>query len=78
MRAPVPALALSLSLALGACTNASGDIDWARTAGLAVGIAAVGGLVYAATRERDDEAASCRRRYEGRQLRACLERARRH
>ncbi|MBI3505352.1 MAG: hypothetical protein HY059_10960 [Proteobacteria bacterium] len=80
MRGKPVAVALVVALLLPGCTNSAGSIDWLRTTGLAVGVLAVGGLVYSATQardRRDDADEYCRRNYGGAQQRACIERARR-
>lgn len=50
----LPALALSASLALGACQYPDGTTDWGSTAALGIGAAAVTGLVIAASNSNND------------------------
>jgi hypothetical protein len=50
----LPALALSASLALGACQNPDGTTDWGSTAALGIGAAAVAGLVAVAANNNND------------------------
>ena len=49
----LPALALSASLLMGACTDPYGNPDYGATLGLAAGAAALGGIAYLATQDND-------------------------
>ena len=51
----LPALALSASLALGACQNPDGTTDWGSTAALGIGAAAVAGLVAVAANNNNND-----------------------
>lgn len=53
-------LALTASLMTAACTNPDGSTDPGATAGLALGLAALGGIAYLATQDDDEP------RYRGR------------
>jgi hypothetical protein len=57
----ITALTLSLSLLSAACTGPDGRLDPGATLGLAAGLAAVGGLVYLAS--RNDDSRQPRRHY---------------
>ncbi|WP_198374230.1 hypothetical protein [Neoroseomonas rubea] len=50
----IPALALSASLALGACTNPDGSTDWGSTLALGGGVAALTGVALLAANNSDD------------------------
>lgn len=50
----LPALALSASLALGACQYPDGTTDWGSTAALGIGAAAVTGLAIAAANNNNN------------------------
>lgn len=54
MRLPAM-LALSASLALGACQNPDGTTDWGSTAALGIGAAAIAGLVAVAASNNDQD-----------------------
>ena len=54
-RRTATAAALCAVLVTGACTTADGRFDAGSTVGLAAGLAAVGGLVYLATRNNGDD-----------------------
>jgi hypothetical protein len=51
----LPALALSASLGLGACTHPDGSTDWGSTAALGVGAAALVGLAAVAANSSQDD-----------------------
>lgn len=62
----LPALALSASLALGACQTPDGQTDWGSTAALGIGAAALVGLVaVAASSNNNDDRHYNQRRYRG-------------
>ena len=62
----LPALALSASLALGACQTPDGQTDWGSTAALGIGAAALVGLVaVAASSGNNDDRNYNQRRYRG-------------
>ena len=62
----LPALALSASLALGACQTPDGQTDWGSTAALGIGAAAVVGLVaLAASGNNNNDRDYNQRRYRG-------------
>ena len=50
----LPALALSASLALGACQHPDGSTDWGGTLALGGGVAALTGLALLAANSNDD------------------------
>jgi hypothetical protein len=50
----IPALALSASLALGACTHPDGSTDWGSTLALGGGVAALTGVALIAANNSDD------------------------
>lgn len=50
----IPALALSASLALGACTHPDGSTDWGSTLALGGGVAALTGVALLAANNSDD------------------------
>ena len=62
----LPALALSASLALGACQTPDGQTDWGSTAALGIGAAALVGLaVVASNNNSDNDRYYQQRRYRG-------------
>ena len=62
----LPALALSASLALGACQTPDGQTDWGSTLALGAGAAALAGLVaVAANNSNNDNRYYNQRRYRG-------------
>ena len=62
----LPALALSGSLALGACQNPDGTTDWGSTAALGIGAAAIAGLVAVAASSGNDDSYRHPPRHRGR------------
>ncbi len=79
MRRKIVATGLACMLALSGCTTAAGEIDWWKTVGVAIGTIVVGGLVYAASKQRggakDGRFAYCTSRYTGQQRYDCINRA---
>lgn len=62
----LPALALSASLALGACQTPDGQTDWGGTLALGAGAAALAGLVaVAANNSNNNDRYYSQRRYRG-------------
>lgn len=62
----LPAIALSASLALGACQTPDGQTDWGSTAALGIGAAALVGLVaVASNNNNNDNRYYNQRRYRG-------------
>lgn len=62
----LPALALSASLALGACQTPDGQTDWGGTLALGAGAAALTGLVaVAANNSNNNDRYYSQRRYRG-------------
>jgi hypothetical protein len=78
MRRKIVAAGLACMLALSGCTNAAGEIDWWRSAGAALGAIVVGGLVYAASKQRGSNRgrfADCMSHYTGQQRYDCINRS---